>query len=372
MHGGRPRRGILPESRGGADRRNAGAPDHEAPTMKRRDTGNKGKRRHDPMTISIRSRSALGGAVTALAFAAAVGGAASTAWAADPAACEEVTFADVGWTDITATTAATSVVLEGLGYAPEAEVLSVPVTYASLKNGDIDIFLGNWMPTMEGDIAKYRDEGSVEVLGANLEGAKYTLAVPKYTAEAGLKDFADIAKMKDQLGGKIYGIEPGNDGNRLILDMIEQDAFGLKGFQVVESSEQGMLSQVDRSVKRNEHIVFLGWAPHPMNNNFDLVYLSGGDDFFGPDYGGATVYTNVRKGYTDECPNVGKLLANLKFSLPMEGAIMGAILNDGKNEKDAATEWLKANPDVLDGWLAGVQTLDGKDGLPAVKAHLGL
>jgi glycine betaine/proline transport system substrate-binding protein len=109
-----------------------------------------------------------------------------------------------------------------------------------------------------------------------------------------------------------------------------------------------------------------------MNNNFDLVYLSGGDDVFGPDYGGATVYTNVRKGYTGECPNLGKLLANLKFSLPMEGAIMGAILNDGKDPEDAATEWLKANPDVLDGWLAGVQTLDGKDGLPAVKAHLGL
>jgi glycine betaine/proline transport system substrate-binding protein len=283
-----------------------------------------------------------------------------------------VRFSDVGWTDITATTAATSVVLEGLGYAPQAEVLSVPVTYASLKNGDIDVFLGNWMPTMEGDIAAYRDDGSVEVLGVNLEGAKYTLAVPKYTAEAGIKDFADIAKLRDELGGKIYGIEPGNDGNRLILDMIEADAFGLKGFEVVESSEQGMLAQVDRAVRRNEHIVFLGWAPHPMNNNFDLVYLSGGDDYFGPDYGGATVYTNVRKGYVQECPNVGKLLTNLKFTLEMEGAIMGAILNDGKNEKVAATEWLKANPGALDGWLAGVQTLDGKDGLPAVKAHLGL
>jgi glycine betaine/proline transport system substrate-binding protein len=263
-------------------------------------------------------------------------------------------------------------VLEGLGYEPEAEVLSVPVTYASLKNGDIDVFLGNWMPTMEGDIAKYREEGSVEVLGANLEGAKYTLAVPKYTAEAGLKDFGDIAKFKDKLDAKIYGIEPGNDGNRLILDMIAQDAFGLKGFEVVESSEQGMLAQVDRSVKRQEDIVFLGWAPHPMNNNFELVYLSGGDDVFGPDYGGATVFTNVRKGYTSECPNLGKLLANLKFSLAMEGAIMGAILNDGKDPEDAATEWLKANPGALDGWLADVQTLDGKDGLPAVKAHLGL
>jgi glycine betaine/proline transport system substrate-binding protein len=324
------------------------------------------------MTSKFRSLGVLGGAVGALAFAAATGGAASTAWAADPASCEEVNFADVGWTDITATTAATSVVLEGLGYEPEAEVLSVPVTYASLKNGDIDVFLGNWMPTMEGDIAKYREEGSVEVLGANLEGAKYTLAVPKYTAEAGLKDFGDIAKFKDKLDAKIYGIEPGNDGNRLILDMIAQDAFGLKGFEVVESSEQGMLAQVDRSVKRQEDIVFLGWAPHPMNNNFELVYLSGGDDVFGPDYGGATVFTNVRKGYTGECPNLGKLLANLKFSLPMEGAIMGAILNDGKDPEDAATEWLKANPAVLDGWLAGVQTLDGKDGLPAVKAHLGL
>lgn len=320
------------------------------------------------MQKTSRRRDALCSAVTALAFVATMG----AAQAADPAACKEVSFADVGWTDITATTAATSVVLEGLGYEPEAEVLSVPVTYASLKNGDIDVFLGNWMPTMEGDIAKYRDEGSVEVLGANLEGAKYTLAVPSYTAEKGLKDFADIAKFEDGLDGKIYGIEPGNDGNRLILDMIDQDAFGLKGFEVVESSEQGMLSQVARAVKAKEDIVFLGWAPHPMNNNFDLVYLSGGDDYFGPDYGGATVFTNVRKGYTGECPNVGKLLNNLKFTLPMEGAIMGAILNDGKNEKVAATEWLKANPGVLDGWLAGVQTIDGKDGLPAVKAHLGL
>ena len=55
----------------------------------------------------------------------------------------------------------------------------------------------------------------------------------------GIKSFDDIAKFKDQLDGKIYGIEPGNDGNRLILDMIEKDTFGLKGFEVVESSEAG-------------------------------------------------------------------------------------------------------------------------------------
>ncbi|MEO1161095.1 MAG: choline ABC transporter substrate-binding protein [Pseudomonadota bacterium] len=284
------------------------------------------------------------------------------------AACKAVRFSDVGWTDITATTATATVVLKALGYEPVTQVLSVPVTYSSLKNKDIDVFLGNWMPTMEADIKPYREDGTVESIGANLEGAKYTLAVPKYTYDAGLKTFQDIAKFKDQLGGKIYGIEPGNDGNRLILDMIEKGTFDLKGFEVVESSEAGMLSAVAKAGRKKEHLVFLGWEPHPMNANFEMAYLEGGDDVFGPNLGGATVHTNVRKGYVADCPNAGKLISNLKFTLQMENEIMGAILNDGTDPEKAATTWLKANPGVLDGWLAGVTTFDGGDGMAAAKS----
>jgi glycine betaine/proline transport system substrate-binding protein len=255
---------------------------------------------------------------------------------------------------------------------PEVQVLSVPVTYASLKNKDIDIFLGNWMPTMEGDLAPYRDEGTVDIVGVNLEGAKYTLAVPHYLAEQGLKDFADIAKFGEQLDSKIYGIEPGNDGNRLLQQMIDENAFGLKGFELVESSEQGMLAQVARAAKREEPIVFLGWEPHPMNANFEMTYLSGGDDWFGPNYGGATVYTNVRRGYVGDCPNVGALLKNLTFTLAMENEIMGSILDDGEEPATAAAAWLKAHPNILDGWLKGVSARDGSEGLAAVHKHLGL
>jgi glycine betaine/proline transport system substrate-binding protein len=307
-----------------------------------------------------------------LATAAALGLAAGTAAAADPESCQTVRLSDVGWTDITSTTAATAVVLEGLGYEPEIELLSVPVTYASLKNNDIDVFLGNWMPTMEGDVRPYLDDGSVENVGVNLEGAKYTLAVPKYLADQGLKDFADIASFKDQLDGEIYGIEPGNDGNRLILQMIEDDAFGLGDFDLVESSEQGMLAQVARATRGQDPIVFLGWEPHPMNANFELAYLSGGDDWFGPDFGGATVYTNVRKGLLEECPNLGQLLKNQKFTLAMENEIMGAILDDGEDPDAAASAWLEQHPDVLESWLDGVTTLEGEPGLPAVKEHLGI
>ena len=293
---------------------------------------------------------------------------ASAAWAD----CEKISFSDVGWTDITATTAATTVVLDALGYDTDIKVLSVPVTYTSLAEGDIDIFLGNWMPTMEGDIAAYRDAGTVDTVRANLEGAKYTLAVNKAAADMGIADFADIAAKSDALEGKIYGIEPGNDGNRLIQSMIDGDSFGLSGFEVVESSEQGMLAQVARADRRGEPVVFLGWEPHPMNANFEMSYLTGGDDFFGPNLGGATVFTNTSAGFTDACPNVGKLLMNLEFSLAMENEIMAAILDDGEDANDAATAWLSANAGVLDGWLDGVTTKDGGDAMAAVKSALGM
>ena len=294
--------------------------------------------------------------------------------AASPALadCDSVTFSDVGWTDITATTAATTVVLEALGYETDIKILSVPVTYTSLAQGDIDVFLGNWMPTMEADIAPYREAGTVDTIRANLDGAKYTLAVNKVAADLGITSFGAIAAQKEALEGEIYGIEPGNDGNRLILEMIGENAFGLDGFEVVESSEQGMLAQVARADRRGEPVVFLGWEPHPMNANFELTYLEGGDDWFGPNLGGASVFTNTSAGYADACPNVGKLLQNLEFSLAMENEIMGAILDDGEDPADAAATWLTANSQVLDGWLDGVTAKDGGDGMAAVKGVLGL
>ncbi len=152
--------------------------------------------------------------------------------------------------------------------------------------------------------------------------------------------------------------------------MIASGSFGLDGFEVVESSEQGMLAQVARANERGEPIVFLGWEPHPMNANFELTYLTGGDDWFGPDLGGATVLTNTRAGYVTECANVGQFLKNLKFTLAMENEIMGAILNDGADPQAAAKAWLSGRGDVYAAWLDGVTTNDGGDALAAVDAAL--
>ena len=130
-----------------------------------------------------------------------------------------------------------------------------------------------------------------------------------------------------------------------------------------------MLSMVRRAVDDEEDIVFLGWEPHPMNANFDLKYLPGGEDFFG---GEGVVNTVTRKGFVEECPNLGTFLGNLAFTLPMENEIMGKILDDGEDADDATMEWMKANGDVVMSWLEGVTTVDGGDGAAAVKEAFGL
>ena len=289
---------------------------------------------------------------------------------AEDASCKAVRFADVGWSDIAATTGMASVVLEGLGYKPTVTIASVPITFAGIKSKQIDAFLGYWNPSMTPMIEPFVKAGQIKVLDQpNLVGAKYTLAVPATLYDKGLKTFADISKFEKELGGKIYGIEPGNDGNALIIDMIKKNDFNLKSFKIVESSEAGMLAEVMRSAKSGKPIVFLGWEPHPMNVQVKMKYLEGGDAVFGPNLGEAKVFTAIPPAYETRCPNVITLLKNLQFNTGMENSVMLAIMGKAKPNA-AAKDYLKKNPAVLEGWLKGVKTFDGKDGLPAVTASL--
>ena len=295
----------------------------------------------------------------------------SGAFAADKPECREIRISDLGWTDIALTNTTAELILKALGYEPRQTLLALNVTYESLKNGEQDVFMGNWRPVQDIDYKAYFDEGSVIPVATNLTGAKYTLAVPKYVSDAGLTSFDDLQKFADRLGRKIYGIEPGS--NKPLLDMVEQKAHGLDGdWEVVESSEAAMLQQVKRAVQRQEWIVFLGWQPHPMNVNMEMTYLADGDAEFGPDFGGAAVRTIVRKGYPDDCPNATKFFSNLVFDIDYENAGMSLIMNDGMEISAAATKMMQDNPEKLDAWLKDVTTFDGKPGLEAVKAELGI
>ena len=186
---------------------------------------------------------------------------------------------------------------------------------------------------------------------------------PTYTYDAGLKTSPTSPSSRTQLDGKIYGIEPGNDGNRLILDMIKDEQVRPEGLRAGrDPASRACWRRSSAPPTRKEPIVFLGWEPHPMNTQVqDASISTGGDDVFGPNFGGATVYTNVRAGYLQRVPERRQAAARTSSSRStMENEIMGAILIDGKDAgRPRPSDWLKANPEALDGWLAGVTTLDG-------------
>ncbi|WP_185983669.1 choline ABC transporter substrate-binding protein [Aureimonas mangrovi] len=306
----------------------------------------------------------------ALALAA-TAGFAGMAQAADPESCAAVRMSDPGWSDITSTNGFAGVVLDGLGYSQNVSTLSVPITYQAIANNEIDVFLGNWMPAHQAFREEAQANNSLEQLAENLGGVRFTVAVPSYVSEAGVTDVSDLAEHAQEFNSRLYGIDAGSPANENLQAMIDSGDFGLDGWEVVASSEQGMLAQVSRAERREQWIAFLAWEPHPMNANFDITYLSGADDYFGPDFGRADINTVARAGYAEDCPNAGKLFEQMTFTVEMENALMDRLA-DGETAEAAATAYLTENPDVLEPWLDGVTTLSGKPGLDAVRAHLGL
>jgi glycine betaine/proline transport system substrate-binding protein len=292
----------------------------------------------------------------------------SPVWAAEAESCAKVRLSDLGWTDLALTNATASMLLKSLGYETEQTLLGLNVTYEMLKTNQIDVFLGNWRPVQDEQFKSYFDKGEVEVITTNLTGAKFTLAVPTYVADAGVKSYDDLAKHADKFSSTIYGIEAGS--NQPLLDMVAANRHGLKDWSVVESGETAMLTQVDKMSKNQDWIVFLAWEPHPMNLKYKLTYLSGGDAEYGPNFGGATVRTITRPGYAKECPNVAKLLDNLKFDLDYENFGMNAIMTDGEEPAAAAKGLIAKRPELLKQWLDGVTTWDGGNGYDAARKEI--
>lgn len=188
----------------------------------------------------------------------------------------------VNWTDVIATSAMTQVALDGLGYKTKQTSASQQIIFAGIRDQRLDLFLGYWNPLMTQTITVRQRQAGQVLDKPSLEDARATLAVPTYLADKGLKTFADIAKFEKELGGKIYGIEPGSGANTQIKAMIARARFGLGKFQLVESSEaRHARRRGPRRAPQGSRGV-LRWAPHPMNVNVAMTYLTGSEDATGP------------------------------------------------------------------------------------------
>lgn len=290
---------------------------------------------------------------------------APAASAADPAECQNVRIAAGEWPDIQITAAMMKMITETMGYSAEVTTLSIPVVYASLKNKDIDVWMGNWMPSQTAELQPYLDDKSVEVLGVNIAGAQSSIAVPKYAADAGVMSFKDLPANGDKFNHKIYGFEAGNDTNRHVLELIADPANNLTDWELVESSEAGMVTEAEKAIKNNEWIVFLPYTPHAVMGKMDLHFLT---DIPDASFGEATVYTNVRANYVGECPNVGAFFRNVSFSISMLNDLLEYQENEKARPEQTAEQWISTHQEEIKPWLQGVATVDGQDAFASLLA----
>ncbi|MDX6380829.1 MAG: glycine betaine/proline transport system substrate-binding protein [Rubrobacteraceae bacterium] len=299
--------------------------------------------------------------VSLLAFGACGGGASSD---------DTVNFGTVDWPEAIAKTNVSATIAQGLGYKTEIQELGVPTVFKGLEQGDLDVFVEAWFPTMQTNFDAVNQD-DVKSVTTNLSDATFSIAVNKEACDAGVRSHEDLNKFADRFaeGGTptIYGLEPGNDGNQVVLDMIKNDTYNLGDWKLVESSTNGMLSEVDRRLGNGEWVAWTGWEPHWMNNKYDMCLLDDPEQAWG---GPSHVETLVNANFPEKFPELYTFFEQMKVTKAIQADLIDRIDNSGKEPKQAALDWLRENPDVTDQWLEGVTATDGTDGAEALRNYL--
>jgi glycine betaine/proline transport system substrate-binding protein len=275
-------------------------------------------------------------------------------------------FVQQPWADAVVETQIAIQVLEQLGYDASTQEVSVPLGAQALATGRADAYLANWWPSQEDVFAEYLDDGTIEVVGQVLEGTQFSPAVPGYVvSDLGVESFADLDQHADAFGRKFYGIEPGAPANDTIQKMIDQDAYGLGDWELVPSSTEAMLAQVSRLSTQKKPIAFLGWSPHWMTTEFDLHFLEDPEEVWP---GAGEIRSVVRADLTEDDPNLVRFVSQISVDTETASEFIRMVDKEGMSPEEVAEQWIQDNPDQLETWLNGVESVDGE---PAAQVVLG-
>ncbi|MDR5860023.1 ABC transporter substrate-binding protein [Halomonas eurihalina] len=291
---------------------------------------------------------------------------------AAPALADATTldFSVPAWPGITVKTEIAAQLLEPLGYATRSEELGMQVIYQGLDSGDLDVFLGGWLPAQNNIYTPLEESGAITPLANNVDGARMTLAVPEYLYEQGIQSFADLDANRDSFEGKIFGFGAGSAASEILNEAIDNDTWGLGDWQLVDTSVVGMLSAARDAISREEPIVWVGWTPHWMNLELDMHYLDDPKDLFGENNGASQVLSVARSDYAEAHPNLVDFFANFTFAAEEQSWM---IREFGQKERDVeavAQQWLREHPERVQAMLEGVTTRDGNPAWPAVEKAL--
>lgn len=263
---------------------------------------------------------------------------------------EDITVPYVAWAGAEARTFLIAEVLEDVGYDVDVKQVEAGPMWSSVADGSADFTASAWLPTTHGDYWDKYEDDLVDVNEAN-DKAPLALTVPEYMEDVNsIEDLKDNEEIGEATDWTIVGIDPGAGIMGSTEEAIEH--YGLDDWELQESSESAMISELQSKMENEEPIIVPGWKPHWMFAEMDLKMLEDPDDVFGGD--GDHIDIIARDGLEEDSPAAYKVLEQFTEDYDQLDPLMGEI-HDGEQPEDVARQFIEDNPDVVSEWTDGVE-----------------
>lgn len=244
----------------------------------------------------------------------------------------------------------------------ETTALGPAPAWAGAQRGDLDLLAEVALPNQQelADQAKDR----VSLVHETYGNAQQGWFVPTYATQPGqpLAGLTSVTQLNDYaapLGNKLVDADPS-------FITTQQNAKRLQGYgltlQQVTSSEAAQLAELRRAYERKQPILVYLYHPHWVFEEFDMTQLqeptpntpdcltTGSGACAMPAY---SAWTAASTRVQQEAPKFYAMLQKFEIPLADVEAMLKAVDVDNRDAETVAKEWLGANGDKVQQWLAG-------------------
>lgn len=257
----------------------------------------------------------------------------------------------LGWTawadGVFVTELAARLIEERLEQPVELVRAGIAEQYQGLVSGRIDAMLMSWQPRTHGPYME-RVGARVEDLGVLYDAARLGWAVPSSVPASRVDSLDDLneADVRERLGGRIVGIDPGSGLVRLSRAAIRD--YDLDGYTLETGNGPSMTAALTEAVTRDDWIVVTAWSPHWIFAAHELRYL---DDPRGSLGGSEQVHALARQGLYADRPRIAGLLT--RMWLPLEELEAALLHAEQHSVAEAVERYIENHPDRIEYWLSG-------------------
>ncbi len=256
-------------------------------------------------------------------------------------------IADIGWTENTAISALTKVLLEEeLGYeSVTVNTSDLDSVYEGVARGNLDAFQDVWLPNQQDLLGSVEDD--VELLGPWYQGqTKQGIGVPSYM------EATSLDQLTESETDLLLGIEPSS----VVMEIVSEEvipAYDLDQ-KLVEASTQGMLAEVDNRYDSREDFAFVAWSPHWMNQRYDFRYLEDPKDAFGELNNQARIMMVVNEDLSGNDPVAYAFMDAVTLDEEQLNDLEGTI-NEVGDPLEGARRWAQEHPEAWQPWIEAAE-----------------